>query len=120
MSDFQVIKSFPNISKNLVNTSLVFYFNELLLHSFHEEKTNDDILRLYLISIYYLDNGEKDAVQIKKNFEYKLMSFAGYNPDFVVPLDFDTEQYVKECLEIQSFKTLDFYYECVKNDFKSK
>jgi DNA repair protein RecO len=117
MSGFSPIKSFTNIPKNLVNTSLVFYFNELLLNCFHSEKTTDSIIRLYLISLYYLDTGEKPAEHIRRNFEYRLMCLAGYEPISELVIrnsDFDSEQYVKECLEIYSFKSLDFYKECTQ------
>jgi DNA repair protein RecO len=114
LSGFDPIKSFININKNLVNTSLVFYFGELLLNSFHDEKTTDGIIKLYLISLHYLDTGEKSALQIKRNFEYRLMCFAGFEPSAGISHNFDTEQYVKDCLEVQKFKSLDFFYECVK------
>ena len=70
-------KLFYNIRLDPKKTALASYFSELLMYIRTEESGCDEIMRLTLNTLYFLDKGDRDNELLKSIFEFRLLCEAG-------------------------------------------
>lgn len=73
-------KLFYNIRLDPKKTALASYFSELLMYIRTEESGCDEIMRLTLNTLYFLDKGDRDNELLKSIFEFRLLCEAGLRP----------------------------------------
>ena len=71
---------FYNIRLDPKKTALASYFSELLMYIRTEESGCDEIMRLTLNTLYFLDKGDRDNELLKSIFEFRLLCEAGLRP----------------------------------------
>ena len=74
---------FYGLRDSLSKISLASYFADILRFCIGSEKQNENIMRLLLNSLYYLENNQRSEQLLKTVFEFRLMSEIGYMPDIV-------------------------------------
>lgn len=75
--------SFWNIRNDIENLALAQYFCEIVLTLVDENFESENILRLILNSIYYLNENKVNNKIIKSVFEMRILSILGYMPDLL-------------------------------------
>lgn len=83
LNSAEPIHIFYGLRDSLSKISLASYFADVLRSCINPERQNPDILRLFLNSLHFLENGERDEALLKSIFELRLMSEIGYMPDIV-------------------------------------
>ena len=73
-------KLFYNLRLDHKKTALASYFSELLMYIRTEESGCDEIMRLTLNTLYFLDKGDRDNELLKSIFEFRLLCEAGLRP----------------------------------------
>lgn len=77
-------KSFWNLMYNVEKLALAQYFCELILNLVVEEQRHtEDILRLVLNSLHFLNKDEISNDLLKSIFEMRILSLSGYMPNLV-------------------------------------
>ncbi len=76
----KVIESHFKLRSDLEKLSLAGYFAEAVSHIVQENQQEDEIMKLFLNSLYMLTYSQKTQAHIKAVFEMRLMSQAGYTP----------------------------------------
>ena len=71
---------FTTSGSTLKKTALASYFSELLMYIRTEESGCDEIMRLTLNTLYFLDKGDRDNELLKSIFEFRLLCEAGLRP----------------------------------------
>ena len=74
---------FYGLRDSLTKISLASYFSEVLRFCVIPEAQNNDILRLTLNCLHYLEKNERSEEFLKAVFELRLMSEIGFMPDVV-------------------------------------
>ena len=74
-------KRFYGLREDIEKIALVVYFTDILKHTATDENEAAAVLRLFLLTLYYLESDKYKVEQIKSIFELKLMSQIGYEPD---------------------------------------
>ncbi len=74
---------FFGIRKDLDKLSYASYFCELCQTVITSEEPSADILKLFLNTLFFLENGKVSAPVLKSILELRVMSTIGYTPDFV-------------------------------------
>ncbi len=74
---------FYGLRDSLTKISLASYFSEVLRFCVIPEAQNNDILRLTLNCLHYLEKNERSEEFLKAVFELRLMSEIGFMPDIV-------------------------------------
>lgn len=77
----ELIEMFYELRNDIEKLSLAQYFAELTVFLAAEETENNQMLSLFLNSVYILSKKEKKINLIKAVFELKAMALAGYMPD---------------------------------------
>ena len=75
------INIFYGLREDVEKIALVVYFTDILKHTATDENEAEAVLRIFLLTLYYLENGKYPIEQIKSVFEMKLMSQIGYEPE---------------------------------------
>lgn len=83
LNSAEPIHIFYDLRKSLSRISLASYFSDVLRFCVIPEKQNNDILRLMLNCLHFLEKGEREEAMLKAIFELRLMSEIGYMPDIV-------------------------------------
>ena len=83
LNSAEPIHIFYDLRNSLTKLSLASYFADILRFCIGTEKQNSDIMRLFLNSLHYLENGQRSEPLLKAVFELRLMSEIGYMPDIV-------------------------------------
>lgn len=83
IDESEVLELFWGIRKNLNSLAAAQYFCELCLTLSPEENNAHDFLRLFLNSLYFLSNKNKDELLLKAVYEMRACSVCGYMPDLV-------------------------------------
>lgn len=73
-------ESFYPISCDIVKLSLVSYLSDITYGILGENNADDNILSLYLNTLYALAYKDADVKKVKTVYELRLMSFGGYMP----------------------------------------
>lgn len=74
---------FYDLRSSLTKISLASYFADVLRFCTMPESGSENILRLFLNTLHYLEKGLRDERLLKAVFELRLMSEIGYMPDIV-------------------------------------
>lgn len=77
------IRLFYNIRLDPVKTALGCYFTELIKFTSGSCENLDDIMRLTLNTLHFLDKGGRDVALLKSIFELRLLSDSGFRPALV-------------------------------------
>jgi DNA repair protein RecO (recombination protein O) len=77
------IKLFYGIRLDAKRTALACYFAELLTYGTVSGDNGEEVMRLTLNTLYYLDKGERSGQLLKSIFEFRLMCETGYRPDLI-------------------------------------
>lgn len=81
VSSAKSLHIFYELRKNLEKLSLAEYFSELLLECRNDRK-NEEIFRLSLNTLYFLEKGTRQSPELLKSvFELRLLSLNGFTPD---------------------------------------
>lgn len=74
---------FFGLRNDCIKTSFAQYICELAYDFCEEDYESEEILRLFLNSLYFLNTGTKSVGFIKAVTELRLLSLSGYMPDLV-------------------------------------
>ncbi len=77
------IEMFFDLRSDIEKLALAQYFCELCLCLVPEEEPAEDYLKIVLNSLSFLASGKRDFYLLKAVTELRLMTIAGYAPDFV-------------------------------------
>lgn len=83
LNSAEPIHIFYDLRSSLTRLSLASYFAEVLRFCTVPEARNNDILRLFLNTLHFLEKGLREEKLLKAVFELRLMSEIGYMPDIV-------------------------------------
>ena len=83
LNSAEPIHIFYGLRNSLGRISLASYFSEVLRFCVIPEEQNNDVLRLMLNCLHFLETGERSEAQLKAIFELRLMSEIGFMPDVV-------------------------------------
>lgn len=82
LNSAEPIRIFYNLRNSLSKVSLACYFSEILRFC-AEPQPDNDILRLFLNTLHFLEKDLRDEKMLKTIFELRLMSEIGFMPDVV-------------------------------------
>lgn len=83
LNSAETIHIFYGLRNSLSAISLASYFSDILRYSVAELTDSEDVLRLFLNTLHYLENGLRHEKLLKSIFELRLMSEIGFMPDVV-------------------------------------
>lgn len=105
LNSAEPIHIFYGLRDNLEKLSLASYFADLLKYCITEETRNDNILRLFLNTLYFLEKNLKSCMFLKSVFELRLVSEIGLMPDILA------------CRNCGSFEPEEIYFSFTKSNF---
>ena len=76
-------KLFYNIRLDAKKTALACYFAELLTYSSAEGDCMNEVMRLTLNTLYFLDKGGHDNELLRSIFEFRLLCETGFRPNLI-------------------------------------
>ncbi len=79
----EIIESFYNLRLDLKKLSLAVYFADILKYSVVENEPCDEVLRLFLNSLYFLSEKNLEVSLIKSIFEFRLLCEIGLMPHII-------------------------------------
>ena len=83
LNSSEPVKLFYNIRLDAAKVALASYFSELLIYTGTEGQESNEVLRLALNSLYFLDEGKMDTDLLKCVFEFRLLCELGMRPKLV-------------------------------------
>ena len=83
MRDVVAKEVFFELREDSVKTALAQYICELAYEFCEQDYESEEILRLFLNSLYFLKEGKKSPLFIKSVTELRLLSLSGYMPALV-------------------------------------
>ena len=83
LNSSEPVKLFYNIRLDAAKVALASYFSELLIYTGTEGEESNEVLRLALNSLYFLDEGKMDSDLLKCVFEFRLLCEIGMRPKLV-------------------------------------
>lgn len=83
LNSSQIQKSFYNLRLDIKALSLVSYFADILKFTIMPDTMSENILRLFLNTLYFLDKGTLDLLVMKSIFEFRLMCEIGLIPSLL-------------------------------------
>ncbi len=83
LNSAEPIHIFYGLRDSLTKVSLASYFSEVVRCCIKPERQNDDIMRLLLNTMHYLENGKREELLLKSIFELRLMADIGFMPDIL-------------------------------------
>ncbi|HRR76868.1 MAG TPA: DNA repair protein RecO [Ruminococcus sp.] len=83
LNSAEPIHIFYGLRDSLTKVSLASYFAEVVRYCIKPERQNDDIMRLMLNTMHYLENGKRQELLLKAIFELRLMADTGFMPDIL-------------------------------------
>lgn len=92
------INSFYNIRMDVKALSLALYFCELITYLSINHDNSNEVLRLLLNTLSFIDKNQKNVNLLKPIFELRLLSLCGFMPDLVC---------CRQCVEFEN-KTMYF------------
>lgn len=82
LNSAEPIRIFYKLRNSLTKIALASYFSDIVRFC-AESQTDNDILRLFLNTLHFLENDLRDEKMLKAIFELRLMSEIGFMPDIV-------------------------------------
>lgn len=83
LNSAEPIHIFYGLRDSLTKIALASYFSEVLTFCTDENCDGEEIMRLILNTLYYLENGKREQQLLKSVFELRLMSEIGFMPDII-------------------------------------
>ncbi len=83
LNSSEIISSFFNISTDLESLALASYFSELLRYSVPSGAPAENVLKLFLNTMYFLDSGKRSRAFLKSLFEFRLLCEIGLMPGLI-------------------------------------
>lgn len=83
LNSAEPIHIFYGIRDSFEKITLASYFSEVLCYCITTENQNEEIMRLVLNCLHYLEKGSREPKLLKAVFELRLMSDIGYMPDVI-------------------------------------
>lgn len=83
LNSVEPIHIFYGLRSSLTKISLASYFAEVLRYCVDSEAYGGNITRLFLNTLYYMENDLRSEALLKSVFEFRLLSEIGYMPDIV-------------------------------------
>lgn len=83
LNSAEPIHIFYGLRNSLSAISLASYFSDVLSYSVAELADSENVLRLFLNTLHYLENELRNELFLKSIFELRLMSEIGFMPDVV-------------------------------------
>lgn len=83
LNSAEPIHIFYNLRNGLTKLSLASYFAEVLRYAIAERTDSGDVMRLFLNTLYFLENDLRSEKMLKSIFELRLMSEIGFMPYIV-------------------------------------
>ena len=83
LNSAEPIHIFYGLRDSLTKISLASYFAEILRFCIKSDSNSADILRLFLNTLHFLENGQRNELLLKSVFELRLLSELGFMPDVV-------------------------------------
>lgn len=77
------IRMFYEIRLDAKKLALACYFSDLLRYACESAENAEEILRLTLNTLHFLDKGERDVELLRAIFELRLACETGYRPDLI-------------------------------------
>lgn len=105
LSSAEPIHIFYGLRNSLSKVSLASYFADVLRFCIGEDTDIGEIMRLFLNSLYYLENEQRSEAMLKSVFELRLMSEIGFMPA------------VTACRECSAFEPLKLYFSAEDGSF---
>lgn len=84
LNSAEPIHIFYGLRSSLSRLSLAAYFADVIRFCINPEAQSADVLRLFLNTLHFLENGKRSEEQLKAIFELRLMSEIGYMPDIIM------------------------------------
>ncbi len=84
LNSVEPIHIFYGLRNSLSAISLASYFADILKYSTAELTDSGNVLRLFLNTLFYLENGNRSEQLLKPIFELRLMSEIGFMPDILI------------------------------------
>lgn len=83
LNSAEPIHIFYGLRESVSRISLAGYFAEVLRYTTAELTDSGNVLRLFLNTLHFLENGTRNEMHLKSIFEFRLMSEIGFMPDVV-------------------------------------
>ncbi len=83
LNSSQTLNTFYNIRLDMKKLALTAYLSDLLRFTTPPEEGSENVLRLFLNTLYFLDKGNRDTEQLKIIFELRLMCKIGLMPQLI-------------------------------------
>ncbi len=83
LNSVESINLFYHLRLDAKKTALACYFTDLLCYSRIENTDCNEILKLTLNTIYFLDKGDRDIELLKSIYEFRLLCELGFRPYLV-------------------------------------
>ncbi len=81
LNEISVIESFGDIRSSLEKLAYASYFAEVANSAVTEDNPDEEILRLFLNTLFALDRDLCPMKKIKTVFEWRIAAISGYEPD---------------------------------------
>lgn len=83
LNSSQTLNTFYNIRLDMEKLALSAYLSDLLRFTTPPEEPSKNVLRLFLNTLYFLNNNSRDTEQMKILFELRIMCEIGLLPDLI-------------------------------------
>lgn len=83
LNSSQPLNTFYNIRLDVKKLALAAYLSDILRFTTPPEEPAGEVLRLFLNTLYYLDNSSRDTEQLKIVFELRIMCELGLMPELI-------------------------------------
>lgn len=84
LNSAEPIHIFYGLRSSLTAVSLASYFADVIKYCIQERQNNENILRLMLNTLYFLEKNARSEELLKSIFELRLSSEIGFMPDIVM------------------------------------
>lgn len=106
LNSAEPIHIFYGLRNSLTAISLASYFADMLRFCMVEKEGSENVLRLMLNTLHYLENGSRSEAMLKSVFELRLMSEIGFMPDILC------------CRECGAFEPDEIYFSVDEGGFR--
>ncbi|MBR6386191.1 MAG: DNA repair protein RecO [Ruminococcus sp.] len=108
LNSAEPIHIFYGLRNSLAALSLASYFSDILRYCIQEKSDGENIIRLFLNTLHFLEKGLRSEKQLKAIFELRLMSETGFMPDVLV------------CRKCGTFEPQELYFNVPDGSFVCK
>lgn len=108
LNSAEPIHIFYGLRNSLTALSLASYFSDILRYCIQEKSDGENIMRLLLNTLHFLEKNLRSEKQLKAIFELRLMSETGFMPDVVA------------CRECGAFEPKELYFNIPDGSFRCR